>query len=99
LTLIKIAENPDAVIEDHVLAEEAGHFVVGCLSDDEIYTRFANWLSDREHRNAVSVYEDKVGATDIREIMGDLVGKKLNGENIPSTVAGRFIKRMFNKLH
>ena len=99
LTLIKVAENPDTVIEDSVLAEEAGHFIVGCLSNDEIYTRFANWLNNKEHRNAVSVYDDKVGATDIREIMGDLVGKKLNGENIPSTVAGRFIKRMFNKLH
>lgn len=76
--LVQIASGNFFISE--VLAEEAGHVIIGSLGDSQLVTRLQSLLKDSEVQKALLGEEfntKELGKNPAREIAGDLVGKAL----------------------
>ena len=78
-----------------ILAEEAGHFVVGALGNDPLVHRLEQSLSKEEVRNRIFKDEDKViGPNPAREAAGVLVGKALIDEVLNDNFIDKLVSRI-----
>lgn len=76
--LIKISKGEHV---EEALAEEAGHFVAGAMSNSPLMKRFLNLLNEDVQRKTLGEdYQDKyLGDSARREVAGTLIGKALLG--------------------
>ena len=96
--LIKIV-NGESV--DEVLAEEAGHFIVGAMNNSPLMTRLLNLLKDIDLQKEIlgDDYYNKSSGTSIkREAAGVLIGKSLINEVDKRKPWTSLVNRIINKV-